>query len=577
MGTVSWSDVPGGAISLTETVPPGYDPQPFVLCRTSGHSPMSPVDSAWFPVTTINGVINFPLQTGYDLECDWYNRYLGDGEITVYKWTCPEGYDRTAWGANPMADCTEATNGITFKLDQPDPGVDVYTDTGDSIDGAVFFGSLLPGHYTLSEMVDPASIMDTFVWQCYGLNTSSVQPTPLSVGQNLNFTIAGGDQIECNWFNVPYPQHGWIVISKFNCTTEKYVSDVYCYTNQTGQEFNLQIWDGATWKTVQSGKTDVSGMVTFTDLDEGDYRLVEPNTQACMMKSDNITPDKNIGVKKGAQTTVHVYNCKTPPPPAKTPTKYPNTGAGPTVDSGSQRTPVIELAGLVALAGLQISRRRMLKGAALLTAGTAVSALPLAAQELLPLDSTPAPGTPDASVFGCSATPTAGTPEGLIEPDASGTPTVDPCNRGAIPMHIRIPSIEVDAPIEYLEIIDGQMQPPTGATDVTWYKETSRLGEVGNGLYAGHLNYWGIPEGVFFRLESLQEGDVIEMDGDDLQTYLYRVSWMENFPSDEEPPEEALGLTDEAAITFITCGGAWVSERAEYDHRTLVRAVLWEG
>ena len=29
-------------------------------------------------------------------------------------------------------------------------------------------------------------------------------------------------------------------------------------------------------------------------------------------------------------------------------------------------------------------------------------------------------------------------------------------------------------------------------------------------------------------------------------------------------------------ITVITCGGEWVSARAEYDHRTLVRAVLLE-
>ncbi len=154
--------------------------------------------------------------------------------------------------------------------------------------------------------------------------------------------------------------------------------------------------------------------------------------------------------------------------------------------------------------------------------------------------------------------------------------TIWALKRGAGLMHIRIPEIGVDAPIEYLEIIDGAMQPPSGATDVTWYKETSRLGEVGNGIYAGHLNYWGIPEGVFFRLESLQEGDIIELDGDDAETYLYQVQWMQNFPSDQEPPDEALGFTDEVAITLITCGGEWIADRAEYDHRTLVRAVLWE-
>ncbi len=572
-GMVQWTDVATGAVQVKEMVPPGYSPNPYVICQVQNAVSLEAIPP------TINGVWNTTIpHGGTTIVCNWYNYYLGNGEITVYKWTCPEGYDRHAWGADPMTDCTQATNGVTFKLDQPDPGVDLFSDTGDSINGAVYFGGLTPGNYVLSEMLAPGTMQDVFVWQCFGLNTSSVQPYPLSVGQDLSFKIAGGDKIVCHWFNVPYPQYGWMVVSKYNCTTEKYVSDVYCYTNQTGQEFNLQMWNGSSFVTVQSGTTDVSGKVTFNNLEAGDYKLVEPNKQACLMKSSNITAGDNIGVKVGEGTTVYVYNCQTPPPPqtGKTPTKYPNTGVGPAAESQEQRTPGIELAGLLALAGLQVTRRRMLKGAALIAAGAA-TAVPLArSQELLPLDSTPAPGTPDASVFGCDATPAAGTPEVGGTPDPSATPAIDPCNRGAIPMHIRVPEIGVDAPIEYLEIIDGAMQPPTGATDVTWYKETSRLGEAGNGIYAGHLNYWGVPEGVFFRLESLQEGDIIELDGDDSQTYLYQVQWMQNFPSDEEPPDEALGFTDEVAITLITCGGEWIADRAEYDHRTLVRAVLWE-
>lgn len=582
-GMVEWTDVSTGAVQIQEEVPAGYSKQPYVTCQLQNAQVIDELPP------TINGTWNTTVaHGGMKIVCHWYNWYLGPGEITVYKWTCPEGYDRTAWGADPMKDCTQATNGVTFKLDQPDPGVDLLSNTGDSVNGAVYFGGLMPGNYVLSEMLAPGAMQDVFVWQCYGLNTSAVQVPPLSVGQDFNFPIAGGDKIECHWFNVPYPQHGWMVVTKFNCTTETYVADVYCYTNQTGQEFNLQKWDGANWVTVQSGKTNVSGQVTFNDLEAGDYKLVEPDGKACLMKSSNITPGGNIGVKQGEGTTVYVYNCKTPPPPqtGKTPKGYPNTGVAPAGQDHEQRTPGIELAGLLALAGLHLNRRRVLKGAALLAAGTA-TALPLArAQELVPIDTTPAPGTPDPAVFGCG-TPVAGTPEAgtpaagsVIEPDgtpgASGTPAIDPCNRGAIPMHIRIPEIEVDAKIEYLEIIDGDMQPPSGATDVTWYKETSRLGEVGNGLFAGHLNFWDVPEGVFFRLESLQEGDVVELDGDDGQTYLYEVQWMQNFPINEDPPDEALGFTDEVAITLITCGGEWDAQAALYDHRTLVRAVMME-
>ena len=568
-GVAQWTDVSTGAVQITEHVPPGYTQQPFLVCYVIAPNGMA---SETFTPATVNGTWNTTITAaGSEIVCDWYNWYLGPGDLTVYKWTCPEGYDRNAWGADPMVDCTMGPNGIQFALNQPDPEVDLLSATGDSIDYAVYFGGLVPGDYTITELVEPGVYQDIFVWQCYGLNSSSVHPTPLSVGQSLDFTIVGGDEIVCHWFNVPAPQYGWMIVSKFNCTTEKYVSDVYCYTNQTGQEFNLQLWNGSDWATVQSGITDVSGTLTFNNLDSGEYRLVEPDKQACLMKSSNITAGGNIGVTTGEGTIVHVFNCKTPPPPQKTPTKYPNTGVGAAAsESEMTRTPGIEIAGLLALLGMRLSRRRVVAGAGLVTAGTAAATLPLLnAQELVPLDSTPVPGTPSPDVFWC-ATPTAGTPE------AEGTPAVDPCNRGAIPIQMRIPIINVDAPIEYLEIIDGLMQQPTGDTHITWYKETSRLAEVGNGIYAAHVNWYGNPEGIFFRLESLQEGDVIEIDGDDMQTYLYEVQWMQNFPSDEEPPDEALGLTDEAAITLITCGGEWSSALSEYDHRTLVRAVLRE-
>src|SRR5690606_26804603 len=89
-GMVRWEDVPGGPISITETVPPGYDPHPFVACRVTPLTQQPPILMAigedWTPVNSINGVINLALEYGVDLECHFFNRYLGDGEITVYKY-----------------------------------------------------------------------------------------------------------------------------------------------------------------------------------------------------------------------------------------------------------------------------------------------------------------------------------------------------------------------------------------------------------------------------------------------------------------------------------------------------------
>src|SRR5690606_15313692 len=180
--------------------------------------------------------------------------------------------------------------------------------------------------------------------------------------------IQGGDEITCYWYNVPEQMDGSMLVKKFDCTTPTYVSDVDCYTNTTGQMFDLQMWNGSNWATVQSGTTNVSGQLTFTGLDAGDYRLVEPGKTACLVKSSNITPANNLGVAAGMQTTVHVYNCSTPvKPPPQTPGKYPNTGVppveGPDVAFGTS------LLGLLGLTGTAtVSRRAFLKRAAIGTA-----------------------------------------------------------------------------------------------------------------------------------------------------------------------------------------------------------------
>lgn len=565
-GLVEWNDVSAGPVQVAETVPAGYSPQVFLVCYFS-----YPDGTSTDPFTpnTINGVFNFSMEiAGTHIRCDWYNYPVPHSEIVVYKWTCPPGYDYTKMGADPQIDCTNATDGIDFILDQPGANPDLTQRTGDVNPGAVYFGGLTSGTYTLTEQIDPTTLQSVFVWACYGLNTSAVNPTPLSVGTSLTFTVTGGEQVQCHWFNVPKPPHGSIIVTKYNCSTQKWVSDAYCIINSTGQVFELQVWNGTAWVSVGSGTTNVLGQLDFSGLQGGDYRLIEPNATACLIKSNNITSSGNIGVTAGTTTTVHVYNCAVPPPPPTKPGDYPNTGVDPEVAAPS-------IAGLLGLAGLTFNRRRFLGGAAAGLIGMGATLEPGAAQDapLMPLDATPSPAMTDTDLEE-QCLPADAKNDDLIQPDDDGTPAAESCVRGPVPTHIRIPSINVDAKIEYLDIIDGAMEAPTNATDVAWYKGTGRLGEPGNAIFAGHLNYWGVPEGVFFRLESVPKGTIIEVDGIDQKTYLYEVEWIINFPSDEEPVEHALGPNALPVITLITCGGAWITDRSEYDHRSLVRAVL---
>ena len=63
----------------------------------------------------------------------------------------------------------------------------------------------------------------------------------------------------------------------------------------------------------------------------------------------------------------------------------------------------------------------------------------------------------------------------------------------------------MDAPFEILETVGGVMQQPSDEVHVAWYKESARLGETGNILVAGHVNWWNVPEAVFFNLGTLQD------------------------------------------------------------------------
>lgn len=162
-----------------------------------------------------------------------------------------------------------------------------------------------------------------------------------------------------------------------------------------------------------------------------------------------------------------------------------------------------------------------------------------------------------------------------VRPCLPSTPTADgetACERGAVPAALRIDAIGVDAPIEMLEVIGGVMQQPTDEVHVAWYKESARLGEIGNIWLAGHLNWWTTPVAVFTDLGLLREEDEIVLLDADGTPHTYAVAWVRQESNLEPPREEVLGMTDHPAVTLITCSGEWNNEISEYDRRTIVRA-----
>lgn len=321
-GVIEWSGIPAGPIGIQEYIPADYE-EPVVFCSIN--------DGPWemYPVT--NGYWTYD---GFGTEtdgstvfvCHVFNIYGGPGEITVYKWTCPEGYDPTAWGANPYDDCVEGPNGITFTNDGPN-GYHSQTDTGDSINYAVYWGGLEPGEYYIEEQV-PDGIGWVYVWDCYGQRSGELRPTPLSTNPYITLNLHAGESIICHWLNVPEDPYGTLTVIKFECSTVKFVSEVYCEIYEGGQTFDLAWWNGSAWQVIATNTTDGWGRYTWYGLDAGEYWVDEKGRDWCYMTSTNLSDDGNwLNVYENTETVVKVYNCTGKPgKPGKTPTKYPNTG-----------------------------------------------------------------------------------------------------------------------------------------------------------------------------------------------------------------------------------------------------------
>lgn len=222
------------------------------------------------------------------------------------------------------------------------------------------------------------------------------------------------------------------------------------------------------------------------------------------------------------------------------------------------------------------SRRGLIGGAALGALAIARAfTFPVHAQDATP----PAVATPSAV-----GTPAAGI--STIRPISTGdVPTTGasrpgPANRVQsrvaadliAPVGLAIESAGIDAGIERLRVVNGQMLDPSGPWEVAWYENLGTLGTIGNVVMAGHIDYWNVGPSVFYNLANVQPGEEIVVTGDNGLLYPFTVEWVQQFDSESIPLDEVAGPTEGQALTLITCGGAFDYVNGHYLQRTVVRA-----
>ena len=355
-GNVSFSVDANSDWAVEEHVPSGFG-DPIVFCGWGGYKyddfgGVIVIDGFASLDGTQGSLLEFQTYESFGMDCNWFNIPSDDDQhITVYKYTCPAGYDLDAATADPKADCIELTNGVNFHL-LPDGGTELQSMTGDSINGAVFFGGVEYGKFDIWEDV-PAGTVDTYVTcQWYdNLGPYVYQefiPAAFggaSIGNGIQVELAQDDYLTCQWYNVPEKtwDGGDLTIYKYWCTGYV-VTEANCELG-SGVKFVVSPLGGGSPILTQTGP---GGYVDVSGLTPGAYKVTEKDYEWCKAVSTKVDSDGNVVIEEGQETVLKVYNC-TPEgkknPPVK---KFPDTGAGDLQPSADDE--MILLGGMLVLA-----------------------------------------------------------------------------------------------------------------------------------------------------------------------------------------------------------------------------------
>ena len=162
----------------------------------------------------------------------------------------------------------------------------------------------------------------------------------------------------------------------------------------------------------------------------------------------------------------------------------------------------------------------------------------------------------------------------LVKP--LGSATYDPetlLATGPVPVGLHLETIGVDnAPVIPVGVLDnGEMEIP-GATEVGWYRFGPSPGEHGSAVLAAHIAYNG-RNGLFRKLDQMQQGDSFEVAYDDGTTSRFEVTEIAQYGKAELPFDRIFAKDGEAGLVLITCGGTFNESLRSYDDNIVVYAV----
>lgn len=147
----------------------------------------------------------------------------------------------------------------------------------------------------------------------------------------------------------------------------------------------------------------------------------------------------------------------------------------------------------------------------------------------------------------------------------------------AVPDRVRIPSIQVDAPVMPVGLdADGWVgaPPPQDPNLAGWFTGAVSPGEKGTAVVVGHVDNQQGPA-VFYGLGALKQGNRVEIARKDGKTAVFEVYGIEVFEKNNFPGDRVYGSKGTPELRVITCGGGF-SKQNGYDGNVVAFARLVE-
>ncbi|MBD0418905.1 class F sortase [Streptomyces sp. TRM S81-3] len=145
----------------------------------------------------------------------------------------------------------------------------------------------------------------------------------------------------------------------------------------------------------------------------------------------------------------------------------------------------------------------------------------------------------------------------------------------AVPDRVRIPAIQVDAPITGVGL-DAQgwvdAPPPEDPDLAGWFTGAVSPGEKGTAVVVGHVDNDEGPA-VFYGLGALKKGNTVEIVRRDRKTAVFEIYGVEVFEKKDFPGDRVYASKGAPELRVITCGGGF-TEQNGYEGNVVVFARL---